>query len=261
MSSALAIAAVTAVLKNLIENRLIQKSIATSVGDVQVTALAPDRVPIGTDERSQLNLFLYRVTPNSGWRGPEESIRQFRDLFKPIELKPIEPSIPPRTIAATQAAPARGARGRAAVQEAPPPPPPPVVQQAPAVLKRMSDGNAYSQFLGLALHYLLSAYGEQDFHAEILLGHAMQMLLETPVLTGETIKNALGRSGNGKGGVVPPAYAAIATSTLADQIEQIEVTPEFISSEEMSKLWSALQAHFRPSASYKVSLVVMESES
>jgi Pvc16 N-terminal domain len=258
MSSALAIAAVTAVMKNLIENRLIQKSIATSVGDVSVTALAPDRVPIGADERSQLNLFLYQVTPNSGWRGPEETIRQFRDLFTPIELKGVEQVIAHRPVVVPQAAPTRGARGRALALETPAPPPP-VPQAAPAEIRRMSDGNAYSQFLGLDLHYLLCAYGEQDFHAEILLGHAIQMLLETPVLTGETIKNALGRSGNGKGGVVPPAYAAIAASTLADQIERIEITPEFLSVEEMSKLWSALQAHYRPSASYKVSMVVMEA--
>jgi hypothetical protein len=69
MSSALAIASVTAVLKNLLDNRLIQHGVAASLGDVSVTALPPDRIATGTDERSQINLFLYRVTPNTGWRG------------------------------------------------------------------------------------------------------------------------------------------------------------------------------------------------
>lgn len=51
MSNALAIAAVTAVLKDLLENGLVSDSITTSVGDVIVTALPPDRISVGTDER------------------------------------------------------------------------------------------------------------------------------------------------------------------------------------------------------------------
>jgi Pvc16 N-terminal domain len=64
MSNALSIAAVTAVLKDLVENGLVKDAIATSVGDVVVTALPPDRITQGTDERAQLNLFLYQVTQN-----------------------------------------------------------------------------------------------------------------------------------------------------------------------------------------------------
>ena len=67
MSSALAIASMTVVLKNLLDNGLIQQSAVASMGDITVTALPPDRVPIGAEERAQLNLYLYRLTPNSGW--------------------------------------------------------------------------------------------------------------------------------------------------------------------------------------------------
>ena len=40
----------------------------------------------------------------------------------------------------------------------------------------------------------------------------------------------------------------------------MSVSPEFTSSEEMSRLWSALQARYRPSATYKVSTVLLEAD-
>src|SRR5215470_10294599 len=68
MSSALAMASVTAVLKNLLHNELIRPSSNTHMGDITITALSPDRIPLGAEERAQLNLYLYRLTPNSGWQ-------------------------------------------------------------------------------------------------------------------------------------------------------------------------------------------------
>src|SRR6266540_6897560 len=44
MSSALVIASMTAVLKSLLDNRLIEHGVAATVGDVSVTALPPDRI-------------------------------------------------------------------------------------------------------------------------------------------------------------------------------------------------------------------------
>ena len=71
MSSGLAIAAVTAVLKDLLNNGLIDHDLTPSVGDVTVTALPPDRVSTAADEKSQLNLFLYQVTPNPDLRNAD----------------------------------------------------------------------------------------------------------------------------------------------------------------------------------------------
>ena len=51
MSSGLAIAAVTAVLKDLLNNGLIDHDLTPSVGDVTVTALPPDRVSTAADEK------------------------------------------------------------------------------------------------------------------------------------------------------------------------------------------------------------------
>lgn len=64
MSNILTIAAVTAVIKDLIENGLVSDTIVSSIGDVSVTALPPDRIAVEADERPQLNLFLYQISPN-----------------------------------------------------------------------------------------------------------------------------------------------------------------------------------------------------
>lgn len=198
MSSALAIASVTFLLKDLLDNRLIGQGVTASVGEVSVTALPPDRVSVGAEERSQLNLFLYRITPHSAWRSLDVAEGNGHD----------------------------GAR-----------------RQPP---------------LALDLHYLLTAYGEHDFQAEILLGYAMQLLHETPVLTREAIRGALASGGSGT--AASPARAALAASGLAEATAQIKIYPEFLSTEETSKLWSALQARYRPSAAYKASAVLLEAE-
>lgn len=193
MSSALAIAAMTSVLKSLLDNRLIQSGVTASVGEVTVTALPPDRITVGNDERSQINLFLYRVTPRTTWRGGPS------------------PSAP------------------------------------------------RSPELTLDLYYLVTAYGARDFEAEILLGHAMQLFLATPVLTGVAIRAALAADVAGGGGT-GLAHARFAPSVLADQAAEITLSPEFIGGEEASRLWSALQAKYRPSVAYKVSAVTIEVE-
>jgi uncharacterized protein DUF4255 len=68
MSSALAIASVTAVLRNLLDNGMVDDRVNVSVGSVTVSALAPDLIPLEQNAGSRLNLFLYQVTPNQGWR-------------------------------------------------------------------------------------------------------------------------------------------------------------------------------------------------
>jgi len=69
MSTALAIASVTAVLRDLLNNGLIDHSASDVVGDVAVTALAPDLIDT-TDVNltSRLNIYFYKVSYNAGWR-------------------------------------------------------------------------------------------------------------------------------------------------------------------------------------------------
>jgi hypothetical protein len=200
MSTSLAIASVTAVLKDLLNNGLIDHDLAASVGDVVVTALPPDRIDTGDGaERSQLNLFLYQVTPNPGWRN--------------VGL------------------PARDARG-----------------------DRLTNPP-----LALDLHYLLTAYGAKDLHCEILLGYGMQLLHETPVLVRDAIRRALAPPSPIDGSGLPASLQALSASDLAEQVEQIKIVPVALTTEEISRLWTAFQAKYRPTAAYQVSVVLIES--
>jgi hypothetical protein len=199
VSNALAFAAVTAVIKDLLDNALIDSSVSDAVGGpVTVSVLAPDHIETGDNEDPRLNLFLYHVVPNAALRNA--------DL------------------------PARDARGR---------------RRAAAPL-------------ALDLHYMLSAYGADDYEAEILLGYAMLMLHESPVLSRGAVRRALRAPSPVDGGILPPAVGALAASDLADQLELVRITQHGISADEMAKLWTAFQARYRPSAAYTASLVLLE---
>lgn len=64
MSSEFILTVVTAVLKNLLENGLVESAAMSSLGDVKVSIVAPDHISVGTDEQTQLNLFFYLMTQN-----------------------------------------------------------------------------------------------------------------------------------------------------------------------------------------------------
>lgn len=112
--------------------------------------------------------------------------------------------------------------------------------------------------LALDLHYLLSAYSAEELGSEIVLGYAMQLLHEVPVLDRKAITTALTPSPEVET-ALPPALRALAECGLADQVEQIKLVPDPLSSEEMSKLWTAVQSHYRPSAAYVATVVLIES--
>ncbi|MEC4819983.1 MAG: DUF4255 domain-containing protein, partial [Scytonema sp. PMC 1069.18] len=201
------IAAVTGTIKYLLENGLVSDAIAASVGDVIVTALPPDRISVGSDERAQLNLFLYQITQN---RNVDWVSQEFRNRYS----------------------------------------------------QRIGDADSTNSPLALDLHYLLTAYGPKDFQAEILLGYAMQMLHKLPVISSNVIANALkNASETSTSSVFSQALASVSVHDLAEQIGQIKISPEFFKMEETSKIWSALQTHYRPSATYQVSMVLIEKSS
>lgn len=199
MSSPLAIAAVTATLKDLLNDGLLNHDLS-NVGSFSVTALPPDRIATGQNEPNQLNLFLYQVTPNPGWRNV---------------------GLPTRD--------ATGVR----------------LSAAP---------------LALDLHYLLTAYGAQDLNAEILLGYAMQLLHETPVLTRAQLRTVLGGTSPVDGAFphLPSPFGALSAIDLADQAELIKITPVFLSTEDLSKIWTAMQARYRPTMAYMASVVLIQ---
>lgn len=189
MSNALAIAAVTRTLRNLLNN------VATAdysglpddtrpTAEIQVTTLPLDRVRNGDGDssRNQLNLFLYHAEPNAAWRN--------MDL--------------PRQVRA-------GETGRAP--------------------------------LALTLYYILTVYGQGDSElvAHVLLGTAMRILHDHPALSRDDIRTAL------------------ALSELDAQFERVRITPQPVSLDEVSKLWTGFQSEYRLSAAYQVSVVLIES--
>lgn len=202
MSNALAIASVTVVLKDLLNNSLIDHDISSAVGNVRITSLSPNRIDTNaTNLQSQLNLFLYHVTPNTGW--------------------------------CNEQLPSHNAQG-----------------------ERISNPP-----LALNLHYLLTAYGAIELHAEILLGYAMQLLHETPVLTRNAIRRAIAPPTQvSGGGGLPADLQLLFTSELAEQIEQIRIIRETLSTEEISKMWTAFQSPYYPSVAYQISVILIESK-
>lgn len=97
--------------------------------------------------------------------------------------------------------------------------------------------------LPLDLHYLLSAWGkdDNDVEAHQVLGRAMGVLHDHAVLGSREIKNAL--KGN----------------DLYRQIERVRITPQPLSIDEISKLWSSLATNYRVSSAYEASVVLIES--
>jgi uncharacterized protein DUF4255 len=106
--------------------------------------------------------------------------------------------------------------------------------------------------VGVNLHYLVSAYGPDPYVPEILLGHTVRILAEIATLSREAIRRTLTPS------APDPMLSALLDSNLADQIELIKIAPETVNTEEMSRLWSAFQTHYRPSLAYQVSVVLIE---
>lgn len=108
--------------------------------------------------------------------------------------------------------------------------------------------------LALDLCYLLTAYGAGDYHAEILLGGAAQVLHEMPGFDRDTIREALTPALNRL-----PVLNQLQHAGLAEQFEVLKVTPLPLPSEEVSRLWSALNDSYRPSMAYMVSVLLIES--
>ena len=202
MSTALAIAGVTHVLRDRLNDGMVNNNVAGVLGStVTVSVAMPDRV-VASDstEQSQLNVFLCNASPNTGW--------------SPMGLPTHSPD------------------GRARLSNAP---------------------------LALDLHYVISAYSGSDLHAEILLGHAMQLMHEFPVITREMIRTSLAPP-NSDLSDLPPTLRALAETGLADQYEQLRITPRYMDIDEISKLWTATQASYRPSAAYVISVVLIQNE-
>jgi hypothetical protein len=179
MSNALAIAAVTSTLRNLLQDGF---DADPDLPGVTVTTKPLDKARGANDNGSQVNLFLYQTMLDGAWRN--------RDM--PGKVKPGETGFPP---------------------------------------------------LPLTLAYLVTAYGlnNDDVNGHHLLGRAMSILHDHPLLGAAEIQ------------------AALPKNDLHEQIERVRLTPQPLSLEELSKLWTTFQTQYRISAAYQASAVLIES--
>ena len=175
MSNALAIAAVTATLRNML-----QAAIQPMSPGAQVTVRPLDRARENMSVDS-VNLFLYNTGPDAAWRNAD--------------------------------------------------------------LPGVNPGESAQPPLALTLSYLVTSFSQTDDDtvSHRLLGGAMSVLNQAPVLDPTAIKDAL--PGN----------------DLYLQAERVKVTPEMLDIEEISKLWTAFQTNYRISAAYCVSAVLIQN--
>jgi len=176
VSNSLAIAAVTATLRHLLD-----AGVNSDVPGTNVTARPLDAARTNITG-NQVNVFLYQVVPNAAWRN--------------------------------QPLPAQARNGETA--------------QPP---------------LALDLHYLVTAYGDNDDEvtSNRLLGGALSVLHDHALLQPNELQSAL------------PG------SDVHQQVERVRITPHALSVEDISKLWTAFQTEYRVSATFEASVVLIES--
>lgn len=108
-------------------------------------------------------------------------------------------------------------------------------------LVRVSGGRMRTPPLPLRLHYLLTpmleldnGIGAPEFE-QTVLGKTLQVLAEEPILRGPQIVGGLN-----------------------SQLGQLTVRLETLSTEEMTRVWDALESNYRLSVSYEVTIVPIE---
>ena len=109
--------------------------------------------------------------------------------------------------------------------------------------------------LALDLHYLLTVYGTADWQAEGLLGYALMMFHQNPIISRSDISYALNNLASTNN-----LSAPLASCGLADQVEMIKITPATLGREEMAWLWTALKADYRPTFPFQVSVVLLQPQ-
>jgi hypothetical protein len=110
-------------------------------------------------------------------------------------------------------------------------------------LRSIPDGARTRPPLPLDVFYLVTAYGGKEYEAEILLGFAMRILEDTPILAPELILSASNQLVSG----------------LEKQANPVEITLHPLSIAELTALWSAFNTNYRPSVAYRASMLLIDS--
>jgi hypothetical protein len=119
-------------------------------------------------------------------------------------------------------------------------------------LVRDKQGNPTNNpILSLDLHYIITATSveNEDLVAQKILASAMRILNNHPVLLRDLIRKAI----TGKEGME--------TSDLPDQMEDVRLTLNALSIEDLTKIWARFpNANFRPSVAYVAQVILLESK-
>jgi len=109
---------------------------------------------------------------------------------------------------------------------------------------RTKNGESGHPPLGLNLYYIITAYGQNnnEIIGHLLLGKAMSILHDHPVFSRQEIQTAF------------------PNSLLHEQIERVRITPQPITLDDISKLWTGFQTQYKLSIAYQVSVVLIESK-
>src|SRR5262249_2489479 len=102
----------------------------------------------------------------------------------------------------------------------------------------------------LDLFFLISAYGA-DLIAEMLLGRALQVFHDTPVVPAPRIRALLAAQATPE---------KLRDSTLGNQVRELTITLDPLGFDDLTKLWSAFQMSMNISAAIQVTAVVIESD-
>jgi hypothetical protein len=111
------------------------------------------------------------------------------------------------------------------------------------VPRQLRPGETGQPPLALNLYYLLTAYAVDDQQpvSHRILGRAMAVLNDHPLLGRREIETALPDTG------------------LSEQFERIRLSLQPLALEDIFKLWSGFQTHYRLSAAYEATVVLIES--
>jgi hypothetical protein len=109
---------------------------------------------------------------------------------------------------------------------------------------KTKNGESGHPPLGLNLYYIITAYGQNnnEIIGHLLLGKAMSILHDHPVFSRQEIQ------------------IAFPDSFLHEQIERVRITPQPISLDDISKLWTGFQTQYKLSVAYQASVVLIESK-
>ncbi len=115
-----------------------------------------------------------------------------------------------------------------------------------------SRGNPTRRQVPLDLYYMLTFYGnESELEPQRLLGSVVRTLNDRRIINLEMIRAACRDS----------TLPFLATSNLADQVQQINILPLDLNLEDLSKAWSVFfQVPYYLSVAYKVLVVLVEGD-